>query len=88
MEKGPRMSTSDRKSFVRLRPGEYVVMAGLMAVFAGLVVLMVTRDALTAVLVAAGIFVLVVIAIAMLLLAIIPNEKPEGERDKPDTGND
>ena len=82
------MSGSDRKSFATLRPGEYVFIAGLMSLFAGLVVLMVTRAPLTALLVAGGIFVLVVIAIAMLLLAIIPNEKPEGARDKPDTGND
>jgi predicted lysophospholipase L1 biosynthesis ABC-type transport system permease subunit len=79
---------NDTKKFATLRPGEYVVIAGLLALFAGLVVLMVTRDPISAVLVAAGIFVLVVVAISMLLLAIVPNEKPEGERDKPDTGND
>lgn len=82
------MTGNDTKKFATLRPGEYVVIAGLLALFAGLVVLMVTRDPISAVLVAAGIFVLVVVAISMLLLAIVPNEKPEGERDKPDTGND
>jgi hypothetical protein len=78
----------DGNSFATLRPGEYVVMAGVMALFAGLVVLMVTRDPLTGLLAAAGIFVIVVVAIAMLLLAIIPNKTPEGERQAPDTGND
>jgi predicted lysophospholipase L1 biosynthesis ABC-type transport system permease subunit len=76
------------KNFTTLRPGEYVFMAGVMAIFAALVVLMVTREPLTAVLAGAGIFVIVAIAIAMLLLAIIPNATPEGEKKKPETGND
>jgi hypothetical protein len=76
------------KNFTTLRPGEYVFMAGLMAVFAALVVLMVTREPLTAALAGAAIFVIVAIAIAMLLLAVIPNTTPEGEKKKPETGND
>lgn len=82
------MTDKNGKSFTTLRPGEYVFMAGLMAIFAVLVVLMVTRNPLLAVLVGGGIFVIVSIAIAMLLLAVIPNDTPEGERDRPDTGND
>lgn len=75
-------------SFTRLRPGEYVVMSAIMAVFAGLVVLMVTRDPLLSVIAMGIIFVIVVMAISMLLLAIIPNKTPEGEKDRPETGND
>lgn len=82
------MTDREGKNFTTLRPGEYVFMAGLMAIFATLVVLMVTRDPLTAVLAGAGIFVIVAIAIAMLLLAVIPNNTPEGEKKKPETGND
>lgn len=82
------MTSGEHRAFTQLRPGEYVLMAGLMALFAGLVVLMVTRDPITALLTAAVIFVVVVVAIAMLLLAIIPNTTPEGERQAPDTGND
>ena len=82
------MTDEDRKKFSQLRPGEYVFMAAVMAIFATLVVLMVTRDPIVAVLAGVGIFVIVAIAIAMLLLAIIPNETPEGEKKQPGTGND
>jgi hypothetical protein len=82
------VTDENRKKFSQLRPGEYVFMAGVMAVFATLVVLLVTRNPIVAVLAGVGVFVIVAIAIAMLLLAIIPNETPEGEKDKPDTGND
>lgn len=82
------MTGNNRKNFTQLRPGEYVFIAGLMAIFATLVVLMVTRNPLLAVLVGAGIFVIVSIAIAMLLLAVIPNDTPEGEKQQPETGND
>ena len=80
--------TKSSPDFTKLRPGEYVVMAGIMSVFAGLVVLMVTRDPLLAIMAVGAIFVLVVIAISMLLLAIIPNKTLDGEKDRPDTGND
>lgn len=82
------MSEREGKNFTTLRPGEYVFMSGLMAIFAALIVLMVTRDPIVAVLAGAGIFVIVAIAIAMLLLAVIPNETPEGEKKHPETGND
>jgi len=71
-----------------LRPLEYVMLAGLAALFAGLVVLMVTRDLGISVIVAGLVFVVVTIGIAMLVLAISPNATPEGEREAPGTGND
>jgi vacuolar-type H+-ATPase subunit I/STV1 len=72
----------------RLRPIEYVMLSGFMALFAGLIVLMVTRDGILAFIVAGLVFVLVIIGIAMLMLAISPNATPEGEKEAPDTGND
>lgn len=72
----------------RLRPAEYVMLSGVMALFAGLVVLMVTRDPLFASVAAGLIFVIVIIGIAMLVLATSPNRVPEGQRDVPETGND
>lgn len=72
----------------RLRPAEYVMLSGLMALFAGLIVLMVTRDPPIAAIVAGLIFVVVIIGIAMLVLAASPNRVPEGQQEAPETGND
>ena len=72
----------------RLRPMEYVMLSGVLSLFAGLIVLMVTRD-FVALLIASGLaFVLITITIAMLMLAVSPNITPEGERPDPGTGND
>jgi predicted lysophospholipase L1 biosynthesis ABC-type transport system permease subunit len=72
----------------RLRPAEYVMLSGVMALFAGLIVLMVTRDPLIAIVLAGLVFVVVIIGIAMLVLAASPNSTPEGQLDSPGTGND
>ena len=72
----------------KLRPIEYVMLSGVMALFGGLVVLMVTRDLIFAFVGSGIVFVLVIIAIAMLLLAVSPNSTPEGERKTTGTGND
>jgi len=61
---------------------------GVVALFAGAIFLMVTRDPLIASVVVGGVFVIVIIGLAMMVLAMSPNKKPEGEWDKPDTGND
>jgi hypothetical protein len=58
------------------------------ALFAGTIFLMVTRDALMATVVVGGAFVIVVIGLAMMVLAMTPNKQPEGEWEKPETGND
>lgn len=71
-----------------MAPAEFVAISGVLALFAGLTVLMVTRDLVNA-FIASGIsFVAVIMVIAMLLLAMSPNKTPEGEKDKPDSGND
>lgn len=80
------MNTPSRRE--RLRPAEYVMLSGFMALFALLIVLMVTRDIVLALIVAGLIFVVVIIGISMLILAITPNQVPEGQREAPETGND
>lgn len=72
----------------RLRPAEYVMLSGFMALFAGLVVLLVTRDALLGFVIAGLVFILVIIGIAMLVLTTSPNRVPEGQQEAPGTGND
>jgi hypothetical protein len=72
----------------RLRPAEYVMLSGVMALFGGLIVLLVTRDPLVAIVLAGLVFVVVIIGIAMLVLAVSPNATPEGQLDSPGTGND
>jgi hypothetical protein len=64
------------------------MLSGFMALFALLIVLMVTRDIVLALIVAGLIFVVVIIGISMLILAITPNQVPEGQREAPETGND
>ena len=72
----------------KLRPIEYVMLSGVMALFAGLVVIMVTRDALLAIIGSGLAFIVVIIGIAMLLLAVSPNSTPDGQKSSPGTGND
>jgi hypothetical protein len=71
-----------------MRPAEYVMLSGFMALFAFLIVLMVTRDVVLALIVSGLIFVVVIIGISMLVLAMTPNQEPEGQRENPGTGND
>lgn len=84
--KGVRVNQPSRRE--RLRPAEYVMLSGFMALFAFLIVLMVTRDVVLALIAAGLIFVIVIIGISMLILAITPNQVPEGQREIPETGND
>ena len=72
----------------KLRPIEYVMLSGVMALFTGLVVLMVTRDALLAIIGSGLVFIVVIIGIAMLLLTVSPNSTPDGQKSSPGTGND
>lgn len=70
-----------------LRPGELVGLAGIFALFIGLVVVMVTRDPIISLIVFGGTFVLDLVVLAMLMLAVTPNKPADGERE-PDTRND
>lgn len=77
-----------KKNLATLAPSEYVAIAGVLALFAGLMVLMVTRDIPLAMIASGAVFVVVIMALAALMLAMTPNTTPEGERDRPETGND
>lgn len=72
----------------KLRPLEYLMLSGVLALFAGLVVMMVTRDVIVASIASGLVFIVVIIGIAMLLLAVSPNSTPDGEKTAPGTGND
>lgn len=74
-------------SRITLRPAELVGLAALVAVFVGLITLMVTRDLIFSVIVFGGAFVLDLVVLAMLMLAITPNRPADGER-QPETRND
>lgn len=72
----------------RLRPVELVVIAALIGVFVGAIVVMGTREWLTALEWAGIAFVIALVVIAMLLLAAAPpSERPGADRpdaDRPD----
>jgi len=70
-----------------LRPGELVGLAALVAVFVGLITLMVTRDLILSLIVFGATFVLDLVTLAMLMLAVTPNKPADGERP-PETLND
>lgn len=72
---------------ITLRPGELVGLAAVVAVFIGLVTLMVTRDLLFALIAFGASFVLDLVVLAMLMLAVTPNRPADGER-QPETRND
>ena len=77
-----------KKNFATLQPSEYVAISGFLALFTGLTVLMVTRDWVTALIGTGVVFVVVIMALASLMLAVTPNDTPEGQKDSPGTGND
>ncbi|UTT63473.1 hypothetical protein [Microcella humidisoli] len=72
---------------VTLGPGELVGLAALVALFVGLITLMVTREPIFSLIVFGGTFVLDLVVLAMLMLAITPNRPADGER-QPETKND
>ncbi len=63
----------------RLRPGELVGFAAVIALFAGGTILAVTRDAGFATIVLGATFVIDLLVISMLMLAITPNKPMDGE---------
>jgi hypothetical protein len=58
----------------RLRPAELLGLSALFALFAGLVVLMVTRDLMLTVIFFGVVFIVSVVVMAMLVLAVKPND--------------
>lgn len=64
----------------KLRPGELVGLAAVVAVFIGLVTFMVTRDLFLSLIFLGGTFVVDLVVLAMLMLAVTPNKPADGER--------
>ncbi len=58
----------------RLRPLEYLLIAGVVAVFIGLVVLLSTREVILALVFAGIAFIVSLVTIAMLTLAVKPDD--------------
>lgn len=78
---------TEPRARIALRPGELVALAALVAVFVGLITLMVTRELIFSLIVFGATFVIALVTLAMLMLAITPNRPADGERE-PDTLND
>ncbi|MDO9589876.1 MAG: hypothetical protein Q7J04_01890 [Microcella sp.] len=78
---------TDPRHRITLRPAELVGLAGIIALFIGLVTLMVTRDLTISLIAFGATFVLDLVVLAMLMLAVTPNRPADGERP-PDTLND
>ena len=78
---------TEPRTRIALRPAELVALAALVAVFVGLITLMVTRELVFSLIVFGATFVIGLVTLAMLMLAITPNKPADGERE-PDTLND
>lgn len=74
----------------RTRPAELLGLSGVLGVFAGLIVLMSTRDVVVALIFAGVAFIVSLVGIAMLALAVRPtgeeqldlSEQDEAQRDR------
>jgi predicted lysophospholipase L1 biosynthesis ABC-type transport system permease subunit len=63
----------------RLRPMEYVGGAAIAAIFVGLITLMVTRDWTLTLIGAGGVFIIVLVVLALLQMAIKPDATERAE---------
>jgi undecaprenyl pyrophosphate phosphatase UppP len=72
----------------RLRPLEFVVISVIVAVFIGLVVLFTTRQPILAVIFFGVAFIVSLVVIAMLSLAIKPNEAEQTDITEQDDAGD
>lgn len=68
----------------RTRPAEILVLAGIFAVFTGLVVWMSTRDLMLGLIFAGIAFIVTLVVIAMLVLAIRPDKNELLDLDEQD----
>lgn len=85
-ERQPEISPTRRD---RLRPLELVGFSGVLAVFAGLVVLLVTRDVIRSGIGAGISFIVVVLVLALLGLGGTPSQEDlEARKDLKDPGSD
>ena len=74
------MTQPSRKD--RMRPLEYLLMAGGIALFSGLIALMVTRDVLIAIVGFGVVFILALLTLALLALAMKPDDAELGDIDE------
>jgi uncharacterized membrane protein YccC len=64
-----------------LRPAEYVGGAAIAAIFTGLVILFVTRDWTLTLVAAGGVFIVVLVVLALLAMAVKPDAAESAELD-------
>ena len=79
------MSQPSRKD--RTKPAEILVLSGVMAVFAGLIVLMSTREIILALIFTGLAFIVALVIMAMLVLAVRPDGEEQidlDEQNRPD----
>ena len=79
------MSKPSRKD--RTKPAELLVLSGVMAVFAGLIVLMSTRDIILSLIFTGLAFIVALVIMAMLVLAVRPDGEEQidlDEQNRPD----
>lgn len=65
-----------------LRPVEYVGGSAIAAIFTGAIVLMVTRDWTMSLIVTGGVFIVVLVVLALLAMAIKPDATESAELDE------
>jgi protein-S-isoprenylcysteine O-methyltransferase Ste14 len=71
----------------RTKPAEILVLSGVMAVFAGLIVLMSTRDIVLSLIFTGLAFIVALVIMAMLVLAVRPDGEEQidlDEQNRPD----
>ena len=68
----------------RMRPAELIGMAAVIAVFSGLITLMVTREIVTTAIIAGVIFILALVTIALLVLMVKPDDAELKDLDEQD----
>ena len=79
------MSQPSRRD--RTKPAEILVLSGVMAVFAGLIVLMSTRDIVLSLIFTGLAFIVALVIMAMLVLAVRPDGEEQidlDEQNRPD----
>lgn len=69
------MSADSRRD--RTRPAELIGLAGVLALFAGVIIGVTTRDFTLALIFGVGIFMVALVVFAMLILAFTPNDAIE-----------
>jgi hypothetical protein len=67
-----------------LRPAEYVGGAAIAAIFTGFITLVVTRDWTLTLIAAGGVFIVVLVVLALLAMAMKPDATESAELDGPE----